>query len=530
MTVSTKRSEPAHRQASRRVLVVEDDLTSRTLLRFALSKHGYAVTAAEDAAHAQKQLTPASIHDFGCVVADYRMPGQTGLELLAWIKRQDPTLATIIITAEDERELVAESLRGGAVDFLDKPVDPQRLRAAVTRAVQQTLRQRQLTESESAVKKLGRAQERMLGTKAEHRTENIDICFHPKHEAGGDFFSRFKPAPEQMFCLLTDVSGHDLQAAYISAYFQGVVRGMLERAAPVAEVFATFNRLLLDEWNKDGACGCQGRHIEASVAACGILIDSAAQTATVAVHGTPAPVYWRPDGTAEIIGETGGAPLGWFADAATQAVVQPIPGGGTFCLWTDGLKDVAEKYGVSELSLAWAVQQAKARHTSLAEIETAGDDVLVADLCLSPEHSVRESFRPLILEHYHGGQSWQIDELQAYWRRSLILAAPELPDAKLHDVLLSSREALLNALHHGCGGRATEWASFQTAYAPGLQTIRVRVCDPGPGHQFDLTQHERRAHLDLVAEHRGLILLKHLASSMALERQGASVTMDFTWP
>ena len=366
-----------------RVLVVEDDPASRAFLQHALVKCGFVVVAAEDAAAAEAQLTPATVGTFECVVTDYRMPGRDGLELLAWIKGRDPTLATILVTAEGERGLIAESLRGGAADFLDKPVDAWNLRAAVKRAVQQTQRQRQLAESESAVRELGRAQEWMLDAEAAHSPIRMDICFHPRHEAGGDFFSRFQPATDQSVCLLTDVSGHDLQAAYISAYFQGVVRGMLERSAPIEEIFGTFNDLLLKEWSRAGAFDCRSRGVEASVAACAILIDSAARTATVLSHGTPAPVYWQSDGNARIIGQSGGFPLGWFSDFTAAGAVQPISDGGSFCLWTDGMQEVAEKNGVSELSLAFALQRAKAGNTRLAVIDSAMDDILLADVLLA---------------------------------------------------------------------------------------------------------------------------------------------------
>ena len=143
------------RLPAQRVLVVEDDPASLSFLQFALAKHGYDVFAAEDADSAEAQLAAAGLGAFQCVVADYRMPERTGLELLAWIKGWDPTLATIIVTAESEQGLVKQSLRGGAADFLDKPVDADKYRAAVQRAVQHTQRQRRMAESETAVRELG---------------------------------------------------------------------------------------------------------------------------------------------------------------------------------------------------------------------------------------------------------------------------------------------------------------------------------------------------------------------------------------
>jgi len=511
-----------------RILVVEDDLVSQRFLQLALQKKGYKVETAESVTEAWAILSPG-IGDYDCVLSDYRMPERDGLELLSLIQQQNPGLATIIITAEGEKNLVTESLRGGAADFLDKPVSLESLHTAVALAVQRTNRQRHLERSETAVKTVGRAQARMLGTEVAHGRTRVEICFHPKHEAGGDFFSRFQPTPD-IFCgLLTDVSGHDLQAAYVSAYFQGIVRGMLERGAPMTEIFARFNRLLLEEWNQIGGFSPETSEIKASVAACAISIDSAAQTATVLVHGMPAPIYWLPDGEARVVGETGGFPLGWFPDLPVQGTVQSITGGGAFCLWTDGLEQAAEKNGVSELSLACALQGAKSRGQRPAELDSAEDDVLVAEAWLSPPQTMAEAFRPLLLEQYHGGLCGEINRLQAYWQRSLMVAVPELPESTQHDVLLGAREALLNALKHGCGGRAAEGASFQIACSSRRRSIRVRVSDPGPGHAFDSDRHQRRAATELLEEHLGLFLIKQLASTVDFKRNGASVTMDFTW-
>ena len=515
-------------QASR-VLVVEDDRTSRRFLQLALEKRGYAVDVAESVTEAWETLSALGLDAYDCVVSDYRMPERNGLELLALIQQHNAALATIIITAESEKELVTESLRGGATDFLDKPIGLENLHDAVASAIKRTRRQRHLEQSDTAVKTVGRAQERLLGAKASDGAIRVDICFYPKHEAGGDFFSQYQLTADKFCGLLTDVSGHDLQAAYTSAYFQGVVRGMLERAAPMTEIFATFNRLLLEEWNQVDRVKPTTADIKASVAACAISIDAGTQTATVLAQGMPAPVYWLPDGDAKVVGETGGFPLGWFPDLSSRAVVQRISNGGAFCLWTDGLEQAAEKQGVSELSLACALQEAKGRGEQLAEMGSAADDVLTADLWISPAEPMMETFRPLLLEQYQARLSSEIDTFQAYWQRSLRMAVPEMPATSEHDILLAAREALLNALKHGCAGRPHYFASFQIAYSSQRRAIRVRVSDFGPGHQFDFDQHPKVAASELPEEHRGLLLINQLACKVDFKRNGASVTMDFTW-
>jgi len=217
--------EPVSPARPRRVLIVEDDLVCRAFLRMSLQKQGYDVSPAESADTAQAQLEAQGFDCFDCVVTDYWMPGRNGLELLEWVREKDPGLATIILTGEGEKKIVAESLRRGATDFLEKPVNLKKLFPAIELAIQHTDRQRQMARSDSSVKNLGRTQLWMVQS---NQTSNqkllVDVCYHPKLEAGGDFLGYFQFKPETHCYLLSDVSGHDLQAAYISAYFQGIFR------------------------------------------------------------------------------------------------------------------------------------------------------------------------------------------------------------------------------------------------------------------------------------------------------------------
>ncbi|HTH46597.1 MAG TPA: response regulator [Candidatus Limnocylindria bacterium] len=514
---------------SPRVLVVDDDPMCQNLLEFTLSKQGYQVVLAENSDAAKRQLTSTQPVRFECVVTDYRMPEGNGLELLQWIREHDPDLATIMMTAEGERQVVADSLRVGASDFLDKPLCLETLCAAVARAIELTARQRRAGRSEAAVQGLRQAQERLLEEVDINFGVRRELCFHPKQETGGDFFNQFRVGPNQFLHLLTDVSGHDLQATYLSAYFQGVVRGLLQRAVPLPEILQTFNRILHEDLcQTEGGAG-RPSGISASVAVCAILVDLDSSLATVWIQGTAAPIHWLPNGDANTVGEAGGFPLGWFPELQSYCAGQRIESGSSFCVWTDGLGDLASHLKVSELSLAWSLQ--RARHDGLkpAYVSLAMDDILVADLHLSDPASEAEAYRPLLVEVYAGNQAGAVDVAQAYWRRSLELALPELSDATLHDVLLASREAVLNALIHGCRAEAQLSVTFAISACRKKRTLRVCVNDPGPGHSFDIEGFEQRGIEGLVTAHRGLILMKCLAGSLSTRRNGASVTMDFAW-
>jgi FixJ family two-component response regulator/anti-sigma regulatory factor (Ser/Thr protein kinase) len=509
-----------------RVLVVEDDVTNREFLRVALKRSGYEVVVAEGVLVAQQHLLTLGFSAFDCVVTDYRMPEYSGLDLLVWLKEMNAGLAAIIMTAEGEKNLVADSLRAGVVDFLEKPVDVQKLRAAITQAAQVTHQHRQTAEIQSAVVELGRTQARLVQSHRMGLPLQVELCFHPRSEAGGDFFSHFQPAPNTCCFLLTDVSGHDLKAAYLSAYFQGMVRGMLARTASLPQVCGYFNQLLLEEWNELGKLGGG-----TSVAVCAGIIDFHQLTAKVLTCGTPAPVQVMPDGPAHVLMDHGGPPLGWFETTSIPAREYPITTLDRFLLWTDGLEDFAEQSRVSPLSLGYALQEVRRGEREPLDLRSARDDILFVEVRLAAaEQPDSARWQPLVVETCHGGQADRIDERQAGWANSVKLAVPGIGESLLHDLLLASREAVLNSLQHGCKDNPAQLASFQISYQPQKRRFRVWARDPGPGHDFDPAIYELAGADELLDAHHGLLLMKCLATDLQLTQRGACVVMDFQVP
>ncbi len=512
-------------------MVVEDDLTSREYLRCVLEKSGCTVATAAGVDAAIQLFANRGFNDFDAVLTDYEMPGQTGLDLLSWLKENDTHLASIILTGERDRQIIAESVRGGASDFLEKPVDLQKLFPALDKAVEATHRRRRMAETESAVRSLGKAQEGMIHFKpvatSDGGTVQVEVCFHPKLEAGGDFFSHFQPAPGKMCCLLTDVSGHDLQAAYVSAYFQGLVRGMLQSSVAVPEIFDAFNRFLIEEWNAAGQFRLQKKKTSTSVAAASVLLDFNTRTASVLTCGAPAPVHIARNGRAVKLGAGGGAPLGWFDSVTDPGKLHDISGGGRICLWTDGLEELADTLAVHPLCLAYVLTVAQKNGQKIPQLENAPDDILFARIYLPFLLPDATPAKALFLADYHGGQAAEIDQLAAAWQRNLQFASADISEATLHDILLAAREAVLNAMKHGCQGDATKRINFQISFLPLKKTVKVWVDDPGSGHQFDFAAHAVTAAEQLIDEHRGLIVMTNLAHALHFERNGASVLMEF---
>jgi two-component system, OmpR family, phosphate regulon response regulator OmpR len=105
------------------ILVVDDDDRLRALLRKYLSDQGFMVTASADAADARRKLAHFL---FDLVVLDVMMPGESGLDLLASL-RKNPREPVLMLSAMGEAEDRIRGLETGAEDYLSKPFEPKEL-------------------------------------------------------------------------------------------------------------------------------------------------------------------------------------------------------------------------------------------------------------------------------------------------------------------------------------------------------------------------------------------------------------------
>lgn len=106
------------------ILVVDDDNRLRELLRSYLSQNGFAVTSAEDAGSARRQL--ASM-EFDLIVLDVMMPGESGLEFASSLREIRNDVPILMLTAMGESSDRIGGLEAGADDYLPKPFEPREL-------------------------------------------------------------------------------------------------------------------------------------------------------------------------------------------------------------------------------------------------------------------------------------------------------------------------------------------------------------------------------------------------------------------
>lgn len=114
------------------VHVVDDDEAMRHSLVFFLECAGIEAKAYESATAFLARMNGM---ERGCIITDIRMPGMSGLELVAALKQHGVTDPVIVITGHGDVPLAVEAMKAGVGDFLEKPFDDQQLLSAVRRAL-----------------------------------------------------------------------------------------------------------------------------------------------------------------------------------------------------------------------------------------------------------------------------------------------------------------------------------------------------------------------------------------------------------
>jgi two-component system response regulator FixJ len=115
----------------RTIHVVDDDPAVRESVVELLDAEGLKTRTYADAADF---VARAACIASGCVITDLRMPGMTGLELLEHLQPRRESFRVIVLTGRGDVTAAVEALKGGAVDFIEKPILPDVLVAAVRAA------------------------------------------------------------------------------------------------------------------------------------------------------------------------------------------------------------------------------------------------------------------------------------------------------------------------------------------------------------------------------------------------------------
>jgi len=115
------------------ILVVDDDMSARTVFSSVLRGEGYRVTAVKGGYEAIKAIGEES---FDLALVDLRMPGLDGIEVLEKIKIRSPQTRVIIYTGYGSVRTAVEAMKKGATDYLDKSFSADEFKAGVKKVLE----------------------------------------------------------------------------------------------------------------------------------------------------------------------------------------------------------------------------------------------------------------------------------------------------------------------------------------------------------------------------------------------------------
>lgn len=121
-----------------RVLVVDDEADVRKAVNLALTKSGYDVIEADNGRKAVEVINAGDNPlMLDAIVCDIRMPSVNGVEAISYFRREYPAVPVIVLTGFPDVELATSLLKQGVADYVVKPVERDKLAAAVGSAMKQ---------------------------------------------------------------------------------------------------------------------------------------------------------------------------------------------------------------------------------------------------------------------------------------------------------------------------------------------------------------------------------------------------------
>jgi phosphoserine phosphatase RsbU/P len=384
-----------------KTLLIDDRESDADYVRSFLNKLGaeyaFRVTWESDPARALLRLTQ---EPFELVLLDYQMPSMTGLEVLSRIREAHRFLPVIMLTGMGDERVAVEAMKRGAHDYLKKD---QLTVADLARAVTVVLDRKRLEDAleeqrliaDRDLQMARELQQAFLPQSFPHfapqqTPDAMGLRFyhhyHPTLSVGGDFFDVVPIDDSSAGVFVSDVSGHGIQAALVTAALRTLIEELKDMAGEperfLTEVNSGLNRILRQTTSPLYASAFY------------LKIDLAGKSVSFSNAGHPPQLHLRRkrEEVERLFDKSKTGPvLGLEEDAVFPVHTTPVDDDDAFVLFTDGILEVPNAEGESLGVLRLEAAARQSIHESPRRIvehivdvanRHAGSAVFPDDVCL----------------------------------------------------------------------------------------------------------------------------------------------------
>jgi serine phosphatase RsbU (regulator of sigma subunit) len=326
------------KKPTERILVADDDATSRKLLVRTLSRAGYSCAQVSDGIEALASLhaEPPSL-----LLLDFDMPGMDGAEVLRQLRQDaEPSIAqlpTIMLTGHGGEESEVLCLESGADDFVTKPINQAVLHARIETQLRLRSMRIQLQQQNDELEAWRRNLERDLA--AARLTQqslipqkppvlpgwDIAACYRPVIQVGGDIYGWLRMADGRTLFWIADATGHRASATLLTTLAKLLFHhGSVEHNEPVG---------IMEAVNNDFRSTFGARSFMTAMC---VALDPTTGRASVVGAGHPPLLVARNGGRTEAIFSSA-PPLGLLEQSEFLETNIDLEPGEAFFLYTDGL-------------------------------------------------------------------------------------------------------------------------------------------------------------------------------------------------
>lgn len=215
-----------------RILLIDDEETILDNLKFILELEGYQVITASNGREGLRIISEN--RDIDTVISDMKMPGLSGLDVIRSVREVDPDIGVIILTGHGDMDNAIQSMREGAFDYLNKPVNADKLILCLERVVRKTalIRENRRLHQDIVRKNLffqsiNESARQILMNMIPRELPRLDglrlSCIYQCCEnVGGDMYDVFEIGDKSVF-YVSDVCGHGLLSAVTTMILKSAV-------------------------------------------------------------------------------------------------------------------------------------------------------------------------------------------------------------------------------------------------------------------------------------------------------------------